>query len=318
MKTIHEIGTRRKKSIGLLLFLFVLCLNANAQFDPLFTQYMNNEMFVNPAYTGTRKVLATTLLYRNQWVGIKGAPITQTFSIHSPIGDHNGIGLSMMNESIGITHQFRVNGCYAYRIRTGDYSLLSFGLSGSLVNLRENYQDLELYSQNDHVFNISKPSIIAPNAGYGMFFYTNKMYVGLSIPRMIKNSIAETGKSSVKNSANPKDWHYFLTSAYIFTPSRDVMIKPSIMIREVYGAPLQAELAFHTLFNKVWWIGASYRTGDAITAITGFQIKPEFRFFYSYDYSLTKIQAYSSGSHEITISYDFAFKRKRIASPRLF
>ena len=109
---------RGKMAVSLFAFMLVLSLKANAQFDPMFTQYMNNEMFINPAYAGTRKVLATTLLYRNQWVGITGSPKTQTFSLHSPFGKKNGIGVSVMNESIGITNILRFNGDYSYRIKT--------------------------------------------------------------------------------------------------------------------------------------------------------------------------------------------------------
>ena len=315
MNKVQKIKSRRTKAGILFVLLFVLCLKANAQFDPMFTQYMNNEMFINPAYTGTRKVLVTTLLYRNQWVGIEGSPKTQTFSLHSPTSKKCGVGISVMNESIGISRTLRLNGNYSYRIRTSEKGQLSFGLQGGIIQYHQNYNELVLVNPNDNLFNSNLSNAIAPNAGFGMFYYTNRFYLGFSIPRMIKNSFKSSG---FQNSASPKDWHYYLTSAIVLNVSDNFKLKPSVMIKEVYGAPIQGELAIHGLFDNVWWIGASYRTGDAISVITGFQLSNQLRIFYSYDYTLTALQNYSSGSHEIVISYDFAVRNNRIASPRIF
>lgn len=315
MKMVQHIMSTRLRSASLLVFLSVLCLKAEAQFDPMFSQYMNNEMFINPAYTGTRKVLSATLLYRDQWVGLTGAPKTQTFSVHAPVGKKNGLGLSMLNESIGITSLSRVNVNYSYRIKTGELSSLSFGLMGGIIQYRQDMNKLLLVNPVDHHFVENTPNLFAPNAGFGMFYYTNKFYVGLSIPRMIKNSIKN---SRVENSATPDNWHYYLTSAYVFDLDRNFKLKTSGMVKHVNGAPVQAELALHGLINNFLWLGASYRTGDAVTAITGLQISKQLRIFYSFDYSLTSLQQYSSGSHEIIISYDLANRKYRITSPRIF
>ncbi len=306
---------RSKKATCLLFLLFVLCLKAEAQFDPAFTQYMNNEMFINPGYTGTRRVLAATLVYRNQWVGIAGSPKTQTFSMHSPTRKRCGIGASIMNESIGISRLTRFNVNYAYRIKTSAKAQLSFGLQGGMVQFHQNVNELNLINPIDNLFPLDMPNAIAPSAGFGMFYYTNRFYVGFSIPRMIKNTITASG---VRNSALPQDWHYYLTSAIVLDVSESVKLKPSAMIKEVSGAPVQAELAVHALFGNIFWMGASYRTGDAVSAITGFQLSPQLRIFYTYDYTLTELQNYSTGSHEIVISYDFSYKKNRITSPRIF
>jgi type IX secretion system PorP/SprF family membrane protein len=318
MKTNKAILTRTGKKGLLLIFLLMLCLKSNAQFDQKFTQYMNNEMFINPAYTGTREYTAITLAYRNQWVGFDGAPKTQTFSIHSPIKEGWGLGISALNEEIGITHQLKFNGSYAYQIKINRKDKLSFGILGSLVNLRENYTELLLRDQNDINFSANNTNVIAPNAGFGMYYYSRKYFVGLSIPRMIKNSIISDGSSVVKNSASPKNWHFYLTAGYVKGISNNFKIKPSFMIKEVYGAPVQVEISLQGIVKNFWWIGLSYHTGDAISAITGFHITPPLRVFYSYDYSITKLKSYSSGSHEITISYDISNRSKTITNPRFF
>ena len=306
---------KKKKAVSLLFLLFVLCLKANAQFDPAFTQYMNNEMFINPGYTGTRRVLAATLVYRDQWVGIAGSPKTQTFSIHSPTRKRCGLGASVINESIGISRLTRFNANYAYRIKTSSGAQLSFGLQGGVVQYHQNYNELVLVNPVDHLFDSNTPNAIAPTAGFGMFYYTNRFYLGFSIPRMIKNSITSSG---IQNSAMPQNWHYYLTSAFVFDVTENFKLKPSVMIKEVSGAPIQAEIAMHGLLNNIFWLGVSYRTGDAVSTIVGLQLSPQLRIFYTYDYTLTELQNYSTGSHEIVISYDFAYKKNRITSPRIF
>jgi type IX secretion system PorP/SprF family membrane protein len=293
------------------------CLKANAQFDPMVTQYMNNEMFINPAYTGTIKALVTTLSYRNQWVGLEGAPVTQTFTINTALGKKCGAGISAMNESIGITNQLRVYGSYAYRIRTSHRSQLSFGLQGGIISRRENRNELYLYDGNDQVFTNYIPNVVVPNAGFGMYFYTSRYYIGFSIPRMLKNSI-NYDASTVKTTANQKDWHYYLTTAYVFNLSDNFKLKPSVMIKHVSGAPVQGELSLQVIAMKTWWMGAAYRSGDAVSALAGIQVTPHLRIFYSYDYTLTEIRNYSSGSHEITISYDFGVMKNKIVSSRYF
>ena len=132
---------------------------------------------------------------------------------------------------------------------------------------------------------------------------------------MIKNSIRS---SKVENSASPKDWHYYLTSAYVWNVSDNFKLKTSTMIKAVYGAPVQGEMAVHGLVSDFWWIGTSYRSGDAASVTTGFQLSMQLRVLYSYDYALTKLQSYSSGSHEISINYDFTYRKRRITSPRTF
>jgi type IX secretion system PorP/SprF family membrane protein len=315
MKKVLIEATVRNKATGLFVLFFILCMRANAQFDPMFTQYMNNEMVINPAYTGTPEVPTSTVLYRDQWVGMEGAPRTQTFSFHSPLGDKNGLGLSLINEEIGIKRLFKASGTYAYRIFVGERSRLSFGLLGGVMQYKEDYNKLVLINPDDHYFSTGTKSFLAPNAGFGMYYYTNKFYLGLSIPRMIKNTIIN---SEIENSASPQDWHYYLTSANVFELSDYFKLKVSGMFKYVSGAPVQGELAFHGLIQNVWWLGAAYRSGDAISVMTGFQLSPQLRIFYSYDYSVTPIQNYSSGSHEIIISYDFQRQKRRIISPRMF
>ena len=156
-----------KKSILVLLVLLGCRTTVNAQYDPLFTQYMFNEVFINPAYAGSREAISSTALYRNQWAGIDGAPKTQTVSVHGPIKNKRiGLGLAVMNESIGVEHKIGVFATYAYRVMTSDQGRLAFGLQGGLINIKEYYLDVITHDKGDEQFSQNVQSVV-PNAEIG-------------------------------------------------------------------------------------------------------------------------------------------------------
>ncbi len=308
------------KCKGILLIVILILSGAKtfAQYDPMFTQYMNNEMYINPAYAGSRESIAATLLYRNQWVGLEGAPKTETFSIHTPIRNQKiGIGFNLLNEEIGVTHKLSFYGNYAYRMRLGE-GHFSLGLQAGIINYQERFLEIKTADAGDKKFSANTPNLILPNAGFGMYYYQEKYYVGLSIPRLIKNKVDVSQSNMVTNTANSKNWHYFLTGAYVFNLTEDFKLKPSMMIKAVSGAPIELDVNANLLVKDFWWIGAGYRSGDAITFLTSFQLTRQLRFGYSFDYTTSALQNYSNGTHEITLGYDFSFDKKRVITPRLF
>lgn len=292
---------------------------AKAQYEPQFTQYLNNELFINPAYAGSRGYAATALLYRDQWVGVEGAPKTATFGFHTPLAhDKIGLGINVMNDRIGVTNQTAAFFNYAYHLKATETSTLSFGLQGGIINVEEKLLDLIIIDPNDPEFSNNIPNKLMPNFGFGSYYHSDKFYVGLSIPRFLKNKIDPTSLKNVSNKVNIEDWHYYLYSAYVFDAGENIKCKPSTMIKAVSGAPLEADISFNVLFKETFWIGAAYRTGDAVSMLTQFQITKQLRFGYSYDYALTKLNNYSSGTHEFTIGYDFTFDKAKIVTPRYF
>lgn len=318
MKSISKI-TKSALMTGLIVISYAFSINkAQAQYEPMFTQYMFNEMFINPAYAGSRDNISATLLYRNQWVGIEGAPKTQTFSIHAPLNHKKlGIGLTVLNEEIGVTHQLSFFGNYAYRIQTGS-GFFSIGLQAGLISHQEKLAEINAHDQGDPSFSSNTPRLLLPNAGLGLYYYSDKYYVGLSVPRFIQNNVDMAGGLQVTNRANFKNFHYYLTGAYVFTAADNVKIKPSLMIKTVQGAPVEADVNLNVLFHNIFWIGASYRTGDAIALLTQLQLTRQFRLGYSYDYTLTKLGSFNSGSHEITLGFDFNFSKSKVVTPRYF
>lgn len=302
----------------LLLTLLGGSIVCNAQYDPLFTQYMFNEMFINPAYAGSRDAISTTALYRNQWVGIEGAPKTQTLSIHAPIKNKRiGLGLGVMNESIGVERKVGIFGNYAYRLMTSDEGRLAFGLQGGIINLKEYYLDVITHDQGDEQFSQNVQKVV-PNVGFGIYFNTKKFYAGFSVPRLIENYIDPTDGLEIKNKMTVQNWHYFITSGYVFDLNPSVKLKPMTMIRASDGAPVQVDISLAAYFKETFWFGSTFRSGDAVALFVQVNLTKQLRLGYSYDYTLTKLNNYGSGSHEITLGYDIPLVKTGVLTPRFF
>jgi type IX secretion system PorP/SprF family membrane protein len=293
--------------------------NANAQHEPMFTQYMFNETFINPAYAGSHETQAISGLYRNQWVGIEGSPKTQTLSFHTPIAKRKlGLGVSLMNESIGVSNQMLVSAQFAYRILM-PRSVLTFGTSTGFVNDQETLTKVVTTVGGDNQFATDIHKYFMPNAGFGIYYYyQKKFYVGFSIPRLLENKVNAYSSGLSTNIGNPSIWHYYFATGYVFQCGDNVKFKPSIMVKAVNNAPLEMDVNANWLFNEFLWLGASYRTNDAISGMLGIQISKQLRVSYSYDYSISPLQQYNSGSHEISVGYDFSSLRHRVVSPRYF
>jgi type IX secretion system PorP/SprF family membrane protein len=296
-----------------------LSREVRAQYDPMFTQYMFNEMFINPAYAGSKEAIALTGLYRNQWVGIDGAPETVTFTGHAPLMNNKmGVGLSMLSEKIGVTNRQLYYASYAYRFKLGK-GRFSFGLMAGLNSIRENLASVQTTQGNDSYFQSNIARQLVPNFGFGMYYYTSRFYAGLSIPRMVDNNILAT--SSGVNTDNKIDisrFHYYFATGYLFDISSNFKLKPQVMVKAVQNAPVSFDLNVNGLIRETLWLGASYRTGSDVSALIGYQFSPQFLISYSYDYSLNQLRDFNSGSHEIVLNYLFSFRQKKIVTPRYF
>ena len=308
-------------SVVMALCLFSTTEEVNAQFDPMFTQYMNNEMFINPAYAGAKEALAFTLLHRQQWVGFPGRPITTTFSINAPLYQNKmGLGLAFLNEKIGVLNRNLIYLSYAYRLRTGARSFLSFGLMGG-VHLQVNrLGDVTTTQPGDPSFIANTPLIGTPNFGLGMYFNTDKFYASFSIPRMLDDNITynSAGKIIKGVSFKLRSWHYYLAAGRVFTISDNFKLKPHAMMKLAVNAPVEFDINLNALIIEKLWLGVGYRSKADISFMAGIQILPALLLSYSYDYQLTPIKKFSGGSHEIVLSYVFAYKGKKILSPRYF
>jgi len=303
-----------KKIILILAAIASLSQLANAQQDPLYTQYVFNMLTVNPGYAGSRDALTLNVLHRNQWVGIEGAPVTNSFSIHSPLRNENlNIGFSYVNDNIGPTNQNGVYVDFAARIQLSKKSRLSFGLKSGFNHLQTSLTALNITDPGDITFSEDVRRFM-PNVGVGMYFDTERFYAGISIPKFFENRFVDNANATDAQERR----HFFFITGAVFDLSRDIKFKPSILLKGVEAAPLSADLNLSFLFRDRIWAGGYYRFGDSFGGIIGYYITPQLMFGYSYDYTTTDLQNFNSGSHEISLTYDFDFKNQKVRSPRYF
>jgi type IX secretion system PorP/SprF family membrane protein len=309
----------KDKKIILFSILLLMTINLYGQQDPQYSQYMFNTLAVNPAYAGSRDVLSATALGRKQWVGLAGAPTSATISADCPFKKEKvGLGIMISNDKIGVQTTTGASLYYAYRIRA-KIGTLALGLSGAAMQYRADLTSVALSSNNtvaDPAFqnNVNK---ILPNFGAGIYFSNDKLYIGLSAPRLIKNVISayRIGTGLIYGTQNR---HFFAMAGYVFKLSNSLKYKPSVLLKIVEGAPLQADINSNIWLHDRIAFGVSYRTKDAVVGMIELQMNHQLRFGYAFDYSLTNLSNYNSGTHEIMIRYEFGYGGKVITSPRYF
>ncbi len=308
-----------KKITIFLAFGFLLFYSeSKAQQDPQYTQYMYNMNVVNPAYAGSRGTLSLGLLGRTQWTGIDGAPQTFTFNAHAPLGKKVGMGISVIADEIGPAKEQNLFVDLSYTINTSDIGKLAFGLKGGVTLLNVNLLDIVLpqTSTGDDPLFDENINDAFPNFGAGVFYYTDKFYVGLSVPNILQAEHLDRDNINTKAS---EEVHYFLTGGYVFDLSSTLKFKPSLMFKGVSGAPVSIDVNANFLLYDRFEMGASYRIGDAVSLLFNFGVTPDFRIGYAYDYTISDFSnTNTNGSHEIILLYDIDFSKKNLKSPRFF
>lgn len=297
--------------IGLLTF----AVSGFAQQELQVSQYMFNGLFLNPAYAGTHDYWSGSLLARSQWVSFPGAPKTGLVAIDGPIRDKNmGLGFVVSGEKIGLTQITDVSGSYSYRIKTGSKGgQLSFGIRAGIRNQTFNISDLQnIPDPGDPLYNANQ-SVWTPRFDFGVYYYTQRGYLGLSIP-----SVIAIDSRKVDNTDAGLRRHFFLNGGYVFKLSNSVDFKPSFLVKYEPSSPVSADINAHFLFNERVWLGVSYRYDAAVVGMVQFQATPKLRIGYAYDYTTSAIRSYQKGSHELMIGYDFIQQLVKIKNPRYF
>jgi len=290
-----------------------LAVGAYAQQDPMYSQYMFNTLAFNPAYAGSGDVFNAMALSRNQWVGFDGAPTTQTLSLNSPLpGGKLAMGGNFIHDVAGPATQNSAFLDIAYRIKTWKDTRLSFGLSGGVNFFQADLASLRTVDSDPQNANIKGKAL--PNFGFGLFWHSPRYYLGISAPKLLENTIGTDGLVVT----NQEFRHYYLMGGYVFDLSRDVKFKPSFMLRAVDGAPLSLDVDASFLLHERIWLGVMYRVGNAFGVLAQYQVNEQLRIGYAFDMTTTKVGAYSAGTHEIMLSYDFRFTKGRTISPRYF
>lgn len=298
----------KHKIIKYLLVLLVIFLTSkmHAQQDPQFTHYMYNMSVINPAYaTDNADVINLGGLYRAQWVGIKGAPTTQSFFAHKPLSKRVEVGLSVVHDEIGdVVKENNIYADFAYVIPLNESVKFSLGLKAGVTLFDTNFNGFVLTDPvPDPAFqnNISQTF---PNVGAGMYLFGSNYYWGLSAPNLMTSRHIETINGHPGSGV--ESVHFFMTGGYVFTfnGNDNLKLKPAFMAKGVEGAPLSLDVTANILINNKFELGAGYRIGDSVSGLASFYISPSLRIGYSYDYTLTNLDAFNSGSHEVFLLFD--------------
>lgn len=288
-----------------------------AQQDPQFTQYMFNLLAINPAYAGSADRASLKALSRHQWVGFDGAPTTQTLTFHSPVWNESlGVGGTVLRDTHGPITQYTFMADIAYRIHMGD-AKLAFGLKGGLNLLQGRFAELNPLEQNDQVFQQNVNTKLDPQFGFGMMYYSDRYFLGISTPKLLRTDFFETDSLVFVSSPGQRP-HYFLTGGYVFDMGLYHKFKPTFLVKAVQGAPVSFDLSANFLFFEKFWLGAMYRHTDAVGALAQYHITDELTVGYAYDFPLSPLRNYSGGSHEIMLGFEFGNKLKGVRSPRYF
>ena len=307
-----------KTTIKIAVFL-LLSVTSYAQQDSQFTQYMYNTININPAYAGSRESMNIFALHRTQWVGLDGAPVTNTASINTPINGSNlGLGVSIVNDKIGPSEENNISVDFSYKIYLSETYELSFGLKATANLLNVDFNKLSQYDPNDYLFQTNIDNKFSPNIGVGLYLHSDNTYFGLSAPNLLETTHFDRYTSKGNSLVAREKINYYLIAGHVFDLTGDIKFKPSVLAKMVTGAPLQVDVSGNFMFSDKFVAGIAYRWSAAMSAMVGFQATDSWFIGYGYDLETTKLANYNSGSHEIFLRYELFNKYDKIISPRFF
>ncbi|NNC94728.1 MAG: type IX secretion system membrane protein PorP/SprF [Chitinophagales bacterium] len=318
------------KNIGMFMVFAFCCSQVWSQQDAEYSMYMFNGLYINPAYAGSKEVVHLSALYRHKWVGVEGAPRTGSFSIHTPMKRNQyALGLTMTNDRLGLTDMNSVYLTYAYRIKAGDDTKISLGIQGGFThyianNTEVNAADPENY---DPTFSVDD-KLFLPNFGFGIYVYSKRYYVGLSTPHLLNNSLNDKLVLNASDNVARQYKHYLAAAGLVIGKDEaTVKFKPSVFLKYVNASPLSLDVNLSLLIKDRFWVGGSYRFagdadnyvyGNAVIAMMEFKVTPQLMMGYAYDYNLSRLGEFNTGTHEFMVSYEFGFDKARFVTPRYF
>ncbi len=284
------------------------------QQDAIYSQYMFNPFAVNPAYAGSRDAASIVLINRSQWLGLQGAPNTQTLAAHLPTNRYNlAWGLNVTYDQVGPSSSLLAAGTAAYQLVL-ERGTLNFGLRGGVYNTVLNGQKLNFREENDALDHQMRTSAISPTFDFGMYYYTDRFYAGLAVNHLTRHRL------NFDQISNNEDYflkrHIFLMSGYAFETRNNIIIKPSVLLKHAEGQPFNADVNLNALFKEKFWVGIGLRNFSSLNFLVDLNVTDYLRIGYSYDITLTKLKTYSYGSHEILLGFDFNLKKAEVISPR--
>lgn len=316
-----------------------LCLMAclpgvQAQQKPHYTQYILNNYIINPALTGIENYTDIKMSHRHQWVGIQDAPVTTYLTIHKAIGKqddrasatsfrmpgenprgksywqdytsaapHHGVGLQVINDRTGPLNRFSAYATYAYHLGISARTSLAagFGAGISKLSLATNKLDF-VYTQVDPaVYNSKEINSFRPDFNAGVWIYSADYFVGLAAQQIIPSKI-DFSNNTLQEQQGKFVPHLFLTAGYRFMINDDFNVVPSTMVKYV-SSTLNADFNVKLQYMDLAWVGASYRLEDGFAGMIGLNVSNTFNIGYSYDYTTSKLNTFTKGTHEIMVGF---------------
>ena len=303
--SIKSLATMMKRKVFVALFGFVSML-AMGQQDAQYTQYMYNTLSINPAYAGSREVFSSNALYRSQWVGLDGAPETQTFNVHAPIKERLGLGLSIINDRLGngTNQETQFHFMAAYHIPVSSEGKLAFGVNfgGSILNI--DFSRLRLFDASSSLaLQTAIDNKFSPNFGTGAYYYTQNFYIGASVPNILETRYFDESDNA---GVGFERMNAYLMSGVVVNLALDWKMKPAVLLKAVSGAPVQTDLSLNFLYAEKFTFGGAYRFGAAWSALGAYQINPSVMIGLAYDTEITELgnTAFNNGSFEIFLRFE--------------
>jgi len=282
----------------------MLNLPVSAQHDAMFSQYMFNKLIVNPGYAGSAGTFNAASAYRRQFIGLEGSPRIQAITLDGLIKTKPmGLGLKAIHETIGVSSKNEISAIYAYHLDL-DKGRLSLGVEGGIFNQSIDFSGLRKTVQDDNAIPVGKESILVPDAAFGLYYSSEKLFLGGALYHLLQNELNFSDYTGNDRTLISKlSSHSYVLAGYAFKPKENLQIAPSLLLKYVAGAPVQIDMNLNATFKEVFTIGGTFRTQNAIVFLFQYSFKGRFKFGYAYDYSLSELSSYSSGSHGIMLSY---------------
>lgn len=303
-----------RKSVHTIFLLCCISLSAYGQRSLYFSQYLQDATVFNPAYAGSQEALTLIAQYRHQWVGTEGAPRSQSFSAHGPVGSQNiGLGLRISNDQMAGFQQQMLSPLFAYRIRISEKKYIAAGLQASLFRQSPDFAHVHLRQPDDPVFVAGSAALFA-SFGTGIFYASEHFYAGFAVPDLFPN-VKEGGESIALQAAERT---YIGHAGLVLNIHPEIKLKPNLLIGLPEKGSLYADANLLFLFREVLWLGGSYRLGQGMAALAQLQLNPQLSVGYSFDLPFRSQSTFGAASHEVSLQYRFYFIKTSVKSPRYF
>ncbi len=271
---------------------------AFGQQDPLYAQYINNPMVLNPAYAGLNNNFNASVSYRNQWGGFEGNPVTFNFNSHISLVDNKvGAGLLVIQDMIGSTKNLEVQGAFSYKLPLDDEKTFSFGMQTGFVNFRNNFEDLNLDDDTDEAFTQTE-NITKPNLGAGAILKSDKYFIGVSIPRLLNTTISVTNSTTIQD-VQLYNRTIYVFGSYVYFLNENIRLKPGALLRAVKGSPVSVDLNFNVNFNEKYTAGVFTRNFNAYGVQVQAKLGDKLKFGYTFELPTNKSVGTAFTTHEL-------------------